>query len=48
MGLLYGDGKLTGSLASGAHAFWIYGPVVKVDVMDLRSYLTPSRSGTLC
>ena len=36
VGLLYVDGKLTGSLAPGAHAFWTYGPAVKVDVVDLR------------
>ena len=36
VGLLYVDGKLTGSLAAGVHAFWTYGPGVKVDVVDLR------------
>ena len=36
VGLLYVDGKLTGSLAPGAHAFWTYGPAVKVDVVGLR------------
>ena len=39
-GLLYVDGKLTGSLAPGVHAFWTYGPGVKVDVVDLRVNLT--------
>ncbi len=36
VGLLYVDGKLTGSLEPGAHAFWTYGPAVKVEVVDLR------------
>ncbi|MDE0054793.1 MAG: slipin family protein [Gammaproteobacteria bacterium] len=36
VGLLYVDGKLTGSLEPGTHAFWTYGPAVKVDVVDLR------------
>ena len=36
VGLLYVDGKLSGSLAPGVHAFWTYGPGVKVDVVDLR------------
>ena len=35
-GLRYVDGKLTDSLAPGVHAFWTYGPGVKVDVVDLR------------
>ena len=36
VGLLYVDGKLTASLEPGAHAFWTYGPAVKVEVVDLR------------
>ena len=36
MGLLYVDGELTGSLDPGLHAFWTYGPSVRVDVVDLR------------
>ena len=36
VGLLYVDGGLTESLAAGLHAFWTYGPSVRVDVVDLR------------
>ena len=36
VGLLYVDGKLTGSLEPGTHAFWTYGPAVKVEIVDLR------------
>jgi len=36
VGLLYVEGRLTGTLEPGLHAFWNCGPSVKVDVMDLR------------
>ena len=36
VGLLYVEGRLTGTLKPGLHAFWNCGPSVKVDVMDLR------------
>ena len=36
VGLLYIDGELTGALQPGRHAFWTYGPSVRVDAVDLR------------
>jgi len=36
VGLLYLDGELSASLAPGLHAFWSFGPTVKIDPVDMR------------
>ena len=36
VGLQYVEGRLTGTLKPGLHAFWNCGPSVRVEVMDLR------------
>ena len=36
VGLLYLEGELTASLAPGLHAFWAFGPSVRIDVVDMR------------
>lgn len=38
VGLLYVDGKLSGELASGGHAFFGYGRVITVKIVDIREH----------
>ena len=36
VGLLYIEGELTATLVPGLHAFWAFGPGIRVDVVDMR------------
>lgn len=36
VGLLFIEGELTATLAPGLHAFWAFGPSIRIDVVDMR------------